>query len=108
MARRAGVIALVAGLWLAGLLLGAHIPWVQARVGQWATSQLLSRGIALQTTALSYNLATLSVHVEGLAAATTADTAHPFLEAARIDVAFPRSILAGRLAVSSLRAMACV
>ena len=101
-ARFTGVVALVAVVGVAGLLLGAHIPWVQARVGRWASSQLQSRGITIQTKALSYNLATLSLHVEGLVASTTADTTQPFLEASRIDVALPRSILRGRLAVASL------
>ncbi len=73
-------------------------------MAQWVKSQLLSRGISVQTTAFSYNLATLTLHVEGLVAATAADLSHPFLEAARIDVGLPRSILSGRLAVSSLSA----
>ena len=97
-----GLAALVVVLCLAAIVLGAHLPWVQARVGQWAASQLLARGITIRTAALSYNLATLSVHVERLVASTTTDTQHPFLEAARLDVAFPRSILRGRVAISSL------
>jgi hypothetical protein len=45
---------------------------------------------------------TRSVHVEDLVASTTADTQHPFLEAARLDVTLPRSVLAGRFAITSL------
>jgi outer membrane protein assembly factor BamA/autotransporter translocation and assembly factor TamB len=101
-ARVVGFVALAAGLCAVALLVGAHLPWVQARVGQWARSQLLSRGIAIQTQALAYNLFTLRVHVEGLVASTTADTSSPFLEVSRIDVSLPRSILTGRLAVTSV------
>src|SRR5580765_5440298 len=97
-----GLAALGVGLCLAAIVLAAHLPWVQTRVGQWAASQLLARGITIRTAALSYNLATLSVHVERLVASSTRDTEHPFLEAARLDVTLPRSILLGRLGVSSL------
>jgi len=101
-ARRVALVTLAAGLGVAILLLAAHLPWVEARVGEWAASQLASRGIRIQTSALTYNLATRSVHVEGLVASTTADTQHPFLEAARLDVTLPRSVLAGRFAITSL------
>ena len=99
-ARNAGIAAIAVEATL-GLLQGLHTQ-VQAHVAQWAKAQLLSRGISVQTAAFPYNLAALSVHIEGLVAATAADLSHPFLEAARIDVDLPRSILSGRLAVSSL------
>ena len=92
----------LAGLCAATVLLAAHLSWVQVRVAQWAASQLLARGIVLTTGTFSYNLATLSVHVENLAASTTADTQHPFLQAGRLDVTLPRSIVTGRLALLSL------
>src|SRR5713101_107096 len=101
-ARRVALVTLAAGLSVAILVLAAHLPWVEARVGAWAASQLASRGIRIQTSALTYNLATRSVHVEGLVASTTADTQHPFLEAARLDVTLPRSVFAGRFAITSL------
>jgi len=88
-ARWVGIAGLAVGLCLAAIMLGLHLPWVQARVGQWAASQLLARGITIRTAGLSYNLATLSVHVAGLVASTTADPQHPFLEAARLDVTLP-------------------
>lgn len=102
LARRAALVSGAAGLCVAALLLAAHLPFVQVRVARWATSQLLSHGIVLTTDAFSYNLATFSVHVENLVASTTADRQHPFLQAARLDVTVPRSIIAGRLALSSL------
>jgi outer membrane protein assembly factor BamA/autotransporter translocation and assembly factor TamB len=101
-ARWVGFSALAVGLCVAVIALAAHLPWVQARVGRWAASQLLARGITIRTNAFSYNLARLSVHVEGLVAATTADAAHPFFEADRLDVALPPAIVRGRLGVSSL------
>ena len=82
--RRVGLGVLAAGLGLAILLLAAHIPWVEVQVGIWVASQLAARGIRVHTSALTYNLATLSVHVEGLVASTTADPQHPFLEADRL------------------------
>ena len=100
--RRVVLVALAAGVIMALLLLVAHLPWVEARVGQWAASELASRGIRMQTRALTYNLATRSVHMEGLAVSTTADTQRPFLEADRLDVTLPRSIFAGRLGITSL------
>lgn len=101
-ARRVAFVTLAAGLGVAILLLAAHLPWVEVRVGEWAASQLASRGIRIQTSALTYNLVTRSVHVEGLVASTTADAQHPFLEADRLDVTLPRSVLAGRFAITSL------
>ena len=91
------------GVVVASLLLAAHLPWVQARVATWAASKLEARGIRIRTRVLTYNLATRSVHVEGLVASTTADPQHPFLEADRLDVTLPRSVFAGRLAITSLR-----
>lgn len=102
LARRAALVSGAAGLCVAALLLAAHLSFVQVRVARWATSQLLSQGIVLTTGAFSYNLATFSVHVENLVASTTTDTQHPFLQAARLDVTVPRSIIGGRLALSSL------
>ncbi len=85
------------------LLLAAHLPWVQARVTTWALSKLETRGIRVRTRVLTYNLATRSVHVEGLAVSTTADAQQPFVEADRIDATLPRSVFTGRLAITSLR-----
>jgi outer membrane protein assembly complex protein YaeT len=101
-ARRVARVTLAAGLGVAILLMAAHLPWVESRVAAWAVSQLASRGIRIQTSALTYNLATRRVHVEGLVASTTADTPHPFLEADRLDVTLPRSVFSGRLAITSL------
>ena len=89
---------------MVALLLAAHLPWVQTRVAAWAVSRLDAGGFRVRTRALTYNLATRSVHVEGLTVSTTADVQHPFLEADRLDVTLPRSVFAGRLAVASLRA----
>jgi outer membrane protein assembly complex protein YaeT len=101
-ARRVALVALAAGLGVAILLMAVHLPWVEARVGEWAASQLATRGILIQTSALTYNLATRRVHVEGLVVSTTADTRQPFLQADRLDVLLPRSVLAGRFAIASL------
>lgn len=101
--RRVAVVSLAAVVCLAILLLAFHLPWVQARVGRWASAQLLSRGISIQTGSVAYNLATLSVHVERLVVSTTTDPDHPFLEVDRLDVTVPRSVFAGRLtAMTSL------
>jgi outer membrane protein assembly factor BamA/autotransporter translocation and assembly factor TamB len=101
-ARRAAfaILAVVAGL--AILFLAAHLPWVQTRVSIWALAKLGARGFKVTTSSLSYNLAARSVHVEGLVVATTADSQHPFLEAARLDVTLPRSVFSGHLAVTSI------
>src|SRR6266850_1878203 len=85
------LVTVAAGLVVGILVLGAHVPWVQARVATWAVSQL--GGITIQTRTLKYNLLTRSIHVEGLVASTNADPQHPFLEAARLDVTLPQSVL---------------
>ncbi len=102
-ARRSALAALAVGVVVASLPLAAHLPWVQARVATWAASKLETRGIRIRTRVLTYNLVTRSVHVEGLVASTTADSQHPFLEADWLDVTLPRSVFAGRLAITSLR-----
>jgi outer membrane protein assembly factor BamA/autotransporter translocation and assembly factor TamB len=100
--RRAALVSGAAGLCVASLLLAAHTSWVQGRVARWAAAQLLPHDIVLTMGAVRYNLATFSVHVENLVASTTTDRQHPFLQAARLDATVPRSIIAGRLALSSL------
>ena len=100
--RRVVLLTLAAVVGLTILLLAIHLPWVQSRVATWAISQLESRGVKIQTRALTYDLFTRSVHVEGLVASTTADPQHPFLEADRLDVALPQSVFSGRLAVTSV------
>jgi hypothetical protein len=102
-ARRSALAALAVGVVVTSLTLAAHLPWVQARVATWAASKLEARGIRIRTRVLTYNLVTRSVHVEGLVASTTADSQHPFLEADWLDVTLPRSVFAGRLAITSLR-----
>ena len=99
-----GLVLLGLIVCLALLFLGAHLSFVQARVGRWAAARLASSGVAIETRAFSYNLASLTVHAEGLVVASTAARSQPFLEAARLDVQLPRSILSGRLAISSLTA----
>ena len=103
--RRFALVTLAVGLGLVFVLLSAHLPWVQARVMRWAVSQVAGRGIRIQTSSLTYNLLTRTVHVEGLIASissTAAGAQPPFLEAGRLDVTLPRSVLFGRLAISSL------
>jgi len=102
-ARRLALALLAVAGAAAALLLLAHLPWVQARVARWALSQLETRGLAVRVRALSYNLLTRSVHVEGLAASTPSDPRQPFLEADSLDVTLSRSVFAGRLAIASLR-----
>src|ERR1700704_5665757 len=102
MVRRAAFVILALAAGLAVLLLAVHLPWVQTRVSTWALAKLAARGYTVTTSSLSYNLATRSVHVDGLVVATTADPQHPFLEAARLAVTLPRSGFSGRLAVTSI------
>jgi len=61
-----------------------------------------ARGFIVKTSALTYNLAARSVHVEGLVVATAADPEQPFVEAARLDVTLPRSVFTGRFGVTSI------
>src|SRR3954454_5824964 len=102
LARIAGIGLLVVVVCVAAILMGLHTPWVQARVVRWVTSRLETQGIVVQSKTLSYNLATLSVHGEGLVVSTAADRLNPFFEAARVDVAVPRSVLRGQFSLSSL------
>jgi outer membrane protein assembly factor BamA/autotransporter translocation and assembly factor TamB len=83
-------------------LLAVHLPWVQSRLSSWALSLAAARGFIVTTSAVSFNIATRSVHVEGLVVATAADPGHPFVEAARLDVTLPRSVFTGRFAVTSI------
>jgi outer membrane protein assembly factor BamA/autotransporter translocation and assembly factor TamB len=101
-ARRSAYAILAVVAAATSTLLALHLPSVQARVATWGLSLAAARGFRVTTTALSYNLATRSVHIEGLVVATTADPGHPFVEADRIDVTLPRSVFAGRFAVSSI------
>ena len=102
MARRAGIALLILIACLAVLFLLLHLPWVQARAGRALAARLAASGLAIETRVFRYNLWSLSVHVEGLTASSTTDRAQPFLEAGRLDVQVPRSIFAGRLALTSL------
>src|SRR5690242_3030901 len=101
-ARAAATGLLLVAIVLAALLGALHTPWVQERVGRWAAARASLYGVTLTTTAFSYNLFTLHVHVEGLEVASTTDPTHPFFKADRLDVSLPRSILRGSPAISTL------
>ena len=103
-ARRVALVIVAAALIVTVLALAVHLPWVEDRVAAWAASRLEAGGIRVRTSSLRYNLASRRVHVEGLVVSTTADPQHPFLEAARLDIALPRSVWTGRIGITSFEA----
>jgi outer membrane protein assembly complex protein YaeT len=100
---RAAVVAvLAAGITLAGLVAALHLPFIQQRVGHWAMLRLSSYGVDARATAISYNLFTLHVRTDGLSVASMTDPSHPFIQADRLEVWLPRTVLRGQPGLSRL------
>jgi outer membrane protein assembly factor BamA/autotransporter translocation and assembly factor TamB len=84
---------------LAALVLLLHAPFVRSAVLRYALASIERQyGLHLNATRLDYNLATLTVGLEGVRLTAQAPIAEPFFEASYLVVTLPRSALLGDLA----------
>ena len=99
---RRGLIATAVIVPIALILVGAaHLPFVRARVFDWARTQAAqSFGIIVEADAAGYNLLTGSVELRNLTLAAQGE--RPFLRADSVRLAFSRRMLWGTIEIQRL------
>ena len=94
------VVATVMALALT-LLTVAHLPFVRARVLEWARTRISAEfGIAVDADELSYNLLGISVDLRNVNLSAPGE--RPFLHADRVRVVVDRRLLTGTVAVDQI------
>jgi hypothetical protein len=99
---RRGLVATALVGTIALILVGAaHLPFVRARVLDWARTQAAQKfGVVIQAESLSYNLLTASVELRNPTFATQDE--RPFLRADSVRLIFSRSVLWGTIEIQRL------
>ena len=99
---RRGLVATALVGTIALILVGAaHLPFVRARVFDWARTQAAQKlGVIVQADSLGYNLLTPSVELRNLTLATQGEP--PFLRADSVRLMFSRRVLWGTIEIQRL------
>src|SRR5262245_50612449 len=102
---RRGLIVLATVVALVLMLLAvAHLPYVRARVLEWARTRVSTDfGVAVDAEALDYNLLGISVDLRNVSLSAPGE--RPFLQADRLRVLLDRRLFLGTLAVREIEAV---
>src|SRR5262245_16427459 len=102
---RRGLIVVATVMALALMLLAvAHLPFVRARVLEWARTSVSSEfGVEVNAGELSYNLLGLSVELQNVSLSVAGE--RPFLQADRLRALVDRRLFLGTVAINEIEAV---